>query len=221
MAGRREPEQKFRIAARPRLTHRVDLMSELTSFHDLLRGLRSGDPGAAAELVRQHEQAIRRLIRFRLTDARLGAVVSSEDICQSVFLSFFVRMSAGQYDLDSPEQLAALLKSMARNKIASMNRAQRRQRRDRGRESPGLDPGALAGSDPSPSRVVAAQEIWQQVRSHLSPEELQLAELRSEGLAWEDIAARQAGNAVALRKKLSRALARVAGQLGLEEFSDA
>jgi RNA polymerase sigma factor (sigma-70 family) len=194
-------------------------MSEPSSFHDLLRGLRLGDPGAADELVRRHEQAIRRLIRFRLTDARLGAAVSSEDICQSVFLSFFVRMSAGQYDLDSPEQLAALLKSMARNKIASLYRAQRRQRRDRGRERPGLDPAALAGTNPSPSRLVAAQEIWQQVRSHLSPEELQLAELRSEGLAWEDIAARLAGNAVALRKKLSRALARVAGQLGLEEFN--
>ena len=42
---------------------------------------------------------------FRLADARLGNLLDSMDICQSVLTSFFVRAAAGQYDLETPEQL--------------------------------------------------------------------------------------------------------------------
>ena len=36
--------------------------------------------------------------------------------------SFFVMAATGQYDLESPEELAKLLMSMARNKLASLAR---------------------------------------------------------------------------------------------------
>ena len=92
-------------------------MIDAPAFEELIRRVRAGDPGAAAELVRNYEPAIRRAVRFRLADARLGSLLESMDICQSVLASFFVRVATGQYELETPEQLLKLLTAMARNKL--------------------------------------------------------------------------------------------------------
>jgi RNA polymerase sigma-70 factor (ECF subfamily) len=59
---------------------------------------------AASELVRRHEPSIRFAARFRLADSRLGGLLDSMDICQSVLKSFFVRAASGQYDLETPRR---------------------------------------------------------------------------------------------------------------------
>src|SRR5918998_4179206 len=105
-------------------------MLEATTFDQLIRRVRAWDRDAADELVRRYEPAIRRAVRFRLADARLGGLLDSMDICQSVLASFFVRAAAGQYDLETPEKLLGLLATMARNKLASQARRQGRQRRE-------------------------------------------------------------------------------------------
>src|SRR6516162_3251148 len=105
-------------------------MSPPASFDDFMRRIRSGDDQAAAELVRQYEPLIRREVRYQLRDRRLYRLFDSMDICQSVLASFFIRTAAGQYDLDSQEQLVKLLVSMTHNKLASAARRQHRQRRD-------------------------------------------------------------------------------------------
>jgi hypothetical protein len=46
-------------------------------FRELIRRVRAGDQDAAAELVRQYEPTIRRVVRVRLTDTRLRAASSS------------------------------------------------------------------------------------------------------------------------------------------------
>ena len=78
-------------------------MAETTTFEELIRRVRAWDQDAATELVRRYEPAIRRAVRFRLADARLGGLFDSMDICQSVLGSFFVRAAWGQYDLETPE----------------------------------------------------------------------------------------------------------------------
>src|SRR5262245_51385378 len=109
---------------------RSPLMSEATSFAEFVRRIRAGDEQAAAELVRRYEPLIRREIRLNLDDRRLGRVFDSMDVCQSVLASFFVRTAAGEYDLERPEQLVALLVTMARNKLASAARREHRGCRD-------------------------------------------------------------------------------------------
>jgi DNA-directed RNA polymerase specialized sigma24 family protein len=104
-------------------------MPEATTFEALIRRVRAWDQEAAAELVRRYEPAIRRAVRFRLADARLGGLLDSMDIWQSVLKSFFVRAASGQYDLETPEKVLALLTAMARNKLASQARRQGAQRR--------------------------------------------------------------------------------------------
>jgi RNA polymerase sigma-70 factor (ECF subfamily) len=194
-------------------------MASPASFDDFMRRVRAGDEQAAVELVRQFEPLIRREVHYQLRDRRLYRLFDSMDICQSVLASFFVRSAAGQYDLDKPEQLVKLLVSMAQNKLASAARKHHRQRRDSRREAPGglgeLD--QVSDRSLSPSDLVAGEELLQRFRKALTAEEQTLADLRSQGLTWADIAARLGGTVEARRSQLSRAVDRVSRELGLEE----
>src|SRR5271155_5717236 len=128
-------------------------MSDDLSFRDLIGRVRQGDEQAAAELVRKYEPAIRRAVRFRLTDTRLRRTCDSMDVCQSVLLSFFVRAASGQYDLDSPEQLLRLLTTMARNKLLNQARQQQAARRDN-RLVNEVSTGELVSQTPGPPQQV-------------------------------------------------------------------
>jgi RNA polymerase sigma-70 factor (ECF subfamily) len=86
-------------------------------FSDLLGHARSGDTGAATELVRRYEPELRRYVRVRLTDSRLRRLVDSVDICQSLLGRFFVGFFAGKYESRSPEQLIALVLRIGKNEV--------------------------------------------------------------------------------------------------------
>jgi RNA polymerase sigma-70 factor (ECF subfamily) len=192
-----------------------------TSFRDLVRRLRTGDEAAAAELLRRFEPALRRTIRVRFRDPQLRRLLDSVDICQSVFHNFFVRVAAGQFELDEPEQLLKLLATMARNKIANQANALRAKRRDYRRDvAGGLEEEQLAARGSTPSQQVAARELLQETQRRLSAEERRLLELRQQGREWAEIAAEVGGSPEALRKQLARAIDRVGQELGLDEVAD-
>jgi RNA polymerase sigma-70 factor (ECF subfamily) len=186
---------------------------------ELMRRVRAGDEDAAAELVRRYEPLVRREVRLQLEDRRLSRLFDSMDVCQSVLKSFFVRTAAGQYDLDTPQQLQGLLVTMARNKLASEVRRQQRQRRDNRRVAEGGDEqlNTVAAAQPSPSEVVSGRELLDRFRGALNQEERQLAELRGQGLTWDEVAVRLGGTAQARRMQLARAVERVTRELGLDE----
>lgn len=193
-------------------------MPEASDFQDLIRRVRAGDEAAATELVRRYEPAIRRAVRIRLGDTRLGRAFDSMDVCQSVLASFFVRAALGQYQLDAPEQLLKLLAAMARHKLADRVDRERASRRDNRRVVDGRgEMPEVASSASSPSQQVAAQDLLQEVMRRLSPEERRLVELRNQGLDWPAISNQVGGSPEALRKRLSRATDRVAKELGLDE----
>lgn len=196
-------------------------MAHAEDFEEAIRRIRAGDEQAAAELVRRFEPLVRREIRLNLKDQRLTRVFDSMDVCQSVLASFFVRTAAGQYDLESPQQLTGLLVQMARHKLASTARRQYRQRRDVRRAEPdGAVLERVAQDEPSPSQQVAGRELLERLRAQLTDEERCIAELRSEGLSWEEIATRLGGKAQARRMQLVRAIERVTARLGLDETND-
>ena len=195
-------------------------MIDALTFDELIRRVRAGDQDAATELVRRYEPAIRRAVRFRLADARLGTLLDSMDICQSVLASFFIRAASGQYELQNSGQLLRLLTAMARNKLNSQARRQHAQRRDSRRVAPGgQDDDQLVAAGESPSMVVAARDLLQEVQRRLTPDERRLLELRNQGYDWSAIASELGGGAEALRRRLSRALDRIADQLGLDDAS--
>src|SRR5262249_30858706 len=164
-------------------------MGEDPGFTDLIRRVRGGEEAAAAELVRTYEPEIRRAVRIRLTNPRLGRVLDSMDICQSVLANFFVRVAAGQFDLEQPEQLLKLLVTMARNKLRDQSRKMHADRRDLGRLEIAT-PRALetvADAHATPSRIVAGQELLRKLRDRLSEDERYLADQRARGREWADL----------------------------------
>jgi hypothetical protein len=141
------------------------------------------------------------------------------DISQSVLLSFFLRTAAGQYELEEPEQLLNLLLTMARNKLASAARHEYQECRDRRRTTTSGAAGPLAqclDSMSGPGEQIAARELLIRLRQALSDEEGRLADLRSQGVAWADIATQLGGTAQARRMQLARAIDRVARQFDLD-----
>src|SRR5438105_3038755 len=112
-------------------------MSEDSRFHEFITRIRAGDEQAAVEMVRRYEGVIRCEARLRMTDPRLGRLVDSVDICQSVLASFFAQMAAGRFTLDRPEHLLRLLVQMAHNKVADAARRQQARPADR-RRAPDL-----------------------------------------------------------------------------------
>jgi RNA polymerase sigma factor (sigma-70 family) len=192
-------------------------MSEDLAFLDLIRRVRDGDEEASAELVRRFEPAIRVAVRVRLTDPGLRRVFDSMDICQSVLGSFFARTAQGQFELNKPGQLLKLFVTMARNRLTNHALQQRAACRDyRRNEAAGHSNSDLADPGPSPSEIVAGTELLQAFRDRLSAAEQQLAEQRSGGRSWKEIAAELGGTPNALRMQLERAIDRVALEMKLE-----
>jgi RNA polymerase sigma-70 factor (ECF subfamily) len=194
-------------------------MDEGANFTALMSRVRAGDADAAASLVRQYEPEIRRSIRLRLTDPRLRRVLDSADVCQSVLANFFVRVAAGQFDLERPADLVRLLMVMARNRLrdhVSFHRAARRD--NRLLEADPTDAFSAAPSnEPTPSMALAARDLLAAVMDGLDPAARRVAELRAAGHDWNAIATQLKERPDTLRKRLATALNRVGGQLGLDE----
>ncbi|MBN9118443.1 MAG: sigma-70 family RNA polymerase sigma factor [Planctomycetes bacterium] len=185
-------------------------------FTELIRRVRDRDQDAAQELVRRYESAIRRIVRIRLRDASLRRLLDSTDVCQSVLASFFIRTALGQYEVDSPAELLNLLTAIARNKLSNQANRLRAQKRDVRRDAAGDDrTPQVADTASDPSEQASARELLDKVRARLAPDERYLAEQRSLGRNWAELAAELGGTDVALRKKLTRALSRVMADLGL------
>jgi RNA polymerase sigma factor (sigma-70 family) len=188
-------------------------------FAALIARIRSGEERAASDLVARYEPEIRREVRFHLRDPFLRRTFDSMDICQSVMGSFFLRAALGEYDLDKPEDLIRLLIRMTRNKVVDATRRQRAKRRDH-RRATSIETVEVEATTPTPSQVAEGREMLAAFRGRLNEEERRLADLRSQGHEWIDIAREMGGSPDARRKQLTRAIARVSSELGLDEPND-
>ena len=188
-------------------------MLDQAAFDALINHIRGGDEQAAAELVRIYEPLIRREVRLQVRDRRLYRLFESRDVCQSVLGSFFARTALGEYDLETPAQLVKLLATMTRNKVATAAERQHRQRRDyrRTEGADGLEHVVAPG--PSPSEVISGKELLERFLAGFTEEERTIADLRKDGLGWNEITTIVGGTAQARRMQLSCAVERIARQI--------
>lgn len=194
-----------------------------SEFALLIQRVRAGDQSAAAAIVRQFEPLIHREIRLRLEDQRLREMYDTADVSQSVLASFFVRAAVGEYDVDDPDRLIALLIAMTRNKVATLVRRQRRQKRDHHRAE-GDQVAHLAkvpAREPTPSAIAIGAELVERARELLGQEERAIAALRETNHSWQQVADRCGGTPQARRVQFMRAMRRVTQQLGIEGAIDA
>jgi RNA polymerase sigma-70 factor (ECF subfamily) len=185
-------------------------------FADFLARIRAGDDRAAEELVRKYESAVRTNIRIRLTDPKLKRLLESVDICQSVLASFFVRAAAGQFDLETPAQLVALLMKMAQNKLAMQARHHHAEQRDQRRAVDlAAQGGEVEAGGAGPATLAANRDLLEAFRARLTEEERTVADRRAAGQGWAEIAQALGGTADQRRVQYTRAVDRAAAELGL------
>jgi len=187
------------------------------NFEDRLRQLQLGEDRAVEAFVAEYEPYIRRAIRFRIKNAALMAAADSVDVCQSVLGGFLLRLSAGDYVLQSEDQLRALLLTIAKKKFSMLQRRESASKRARRRTWSLEDVPEIPNvvSQPAESNLELA-ELSNSVRMCLTDDEWQLLQLRKQGLSWNEIESQLHVDAVVLKKRLSRSLRRVAIQLGLD-----
>lgn len=191
-------------------------MQEDEEFDSFIARIRAGDSAAAEELIKLYEPIVRREIRMHLVDSRMQRVFDSTDFTQSVMASFFFRAGDGQYELHHPTDLVRLLVSMARNKLASGARRLLSEKRDGHRNetsAPALE--NVAEVSDTPSNVVSMLELVAKAREQLTDEEREIADLRSQGHSWDEIANVMGGKAQSRRMQLSRAFDRVTAALDI------
>lgn len=190
-------------------------------FQELMTKVKQGDADAARQLIDHFEPEIRREIRIRLTDPRLRRVVDSMDICQSVMGNFFIHAVLGQMDVSHPNQLFRLLTTMATNKIIDRHRGET-VRRESVRRRAILDyesgrqydsRGEPVEKTPPIESELENEERILRVINLLTDEEKQIAAYRRDGVTWDEISKRLGSSSESLRKKLSRACARVLDQI--------
>lgn len=173
-----------------------------SQFERLVHQLREGYAAERA-LVELFEREIKRVCHIQLRENHLTRLIEPEDICQSVFRTFFRRLRKGSIRLESAEKLQALLLTIARNRIAALGRHENIVR------MLPISPDELSeqtDSRPSQTASVEALDLSEQVRRHLTLEERELLDLRLDGFTWEEISAQIGGKAEARRKQFSRVL---------------
>ncbi len=185
-------------------------------FEDQLRLLQAGDERAIEAFVAQYEPYIRRAIRFRIKDAALMAAADSVDVCQSVLGGFLLRLSAGDYVLHSEADLRGLLMSIAKKKFSMLRRRESAEKRDRAKTHSLENIPEVTGHSQSPEAGLELTELAMRVQQRLTAHEWELLQKRRSGKSWNEIEDELKVSATVLKKRLSRAIHRVAVELGIE-----
>jgi DNA-directed RNA polymerase specialized sigma24 family protein len=191
--------------------------SSPSDFDNYLERLRRGDEDATRSFVAKYEPFIRRTLRFRIARASLQSAADSVDVCQSVLGGFLLRLASGDYALATEEDLQRLLVAIANKKFLVLNRRETAAKRDHRQTQSLEDMKNLAVVENESKQRIAHADLLHEVTQRLAPDEQILFGWRRDGLAWNQIAEQLSEDVLTLRKRLSRALHRVAVELKLEE----
>lgn len=159
------------------------------SDRSLLRRFRTGSEGAATEIYLRYATRLQALASSRLSED-LATRVDAEDIVQSVFRTFFRRVSKGDYDVPDGEELWKLFLVMGLNKIRSAGTFHRAAKRDVRSGTGGENLGQLAESGSAGDEVSLniLRMVIDDVLSTLPVTNREIIKLRIEGHEVESIA---------------------------------
>lgn len=185
-------------------------------FVEHLQRLRSGEASAIETFVSKYEKFIRRSIRFRLKSSALQSVADSVDVCQSVMGSFLFRLSAGEFTIETEDELRKLLFGITQKKFLSLRRYEFAQKRNRAITNSLANYAELPDQRDDPCLLASLKELQSKAFEEFTEHERLIFKLRRDGQAWSTIAEQLQIDQQVLRKRYSRALERVCGKLGLE-----
>jgi RNA polymerase sigma factor (sigma-70 family) len=103
-------------------------MADDTSFRVLMDELVGGRESAAADIVAEYTAALVSVAR-RAISPKLARRIDPEDVVQSAYRSFFVRMGRGEYELGNGKELWKLLLTITLNKVRKQGKFHRAKKR--------------------------------------------------------------------------------------------
>jgi RNA polymerase sigma factor (sigma-70 family) len=161
-------------------------------FASLMEQVRQGSHEAAETLWREYGPCVIHVVRRSLNQS-LRPHLDSQDFAQDVWASFFRELPDAE-KVASPGALVRFLTRMARNKVLEEHRRQHTLRRNVDLDvSHGLfldDDEQIDEREPTPSQVVAAEVLVDELTGGQPPECRRVVQMRREGLTDIEIAAR-------------------------------
>jgi RNA polymerase sigma-70 factor (ECF subfamily) len=168
-------------------------MEENDSFKQLMEGLRKGDQDAATEVFHRYAGRLIGLARKRL-DSGVRQKVGPEDILQSAYGSFFRRVGEGQFELETWDEMWALLVIITLRKCVKWVARYRAKRREMGKEV-ALDTRRdeeggmweIVGREPTPAEALLLTETVEAMMRNLDERQQRIVMLRLQGHSINEI----------------------------------
>jgi RNA polymerase sigma factor (sigma-70 family) len=166
-------------------------------FADLIESARLGNQAAVAVLLGRFEPEVRTMVRARLPRA-LRDQTDSMDIVQDIWKSVFTGNPDDVGKFADAGQFRGFLAGVARNKVNQEHRRRTRtkkynlarEERLYVRKGEREVPREVPAPDPTPSQEVQADDRFGQLIQGRTAEEVEVVELRRQGLTFDEIARR-------------------------------
>jgi RNA polymerase sigma-70 factor (ECF subfamily) len=173
---------------------------------DLLTQLCSGDAAAVEQAFRAYEPYLRKAVRRHLPPP-LRAKLDSSDILQSVWADLLRGFREAGWCFRNADHLRGFLFVATRNRL--LDRIRQHQKAMQHEEPLGDADRThvLLSPQPGPSEVAQAADLWQRILAQCAAEHRPILELRRQGYALDEIAARTGWHPDSIRRIL-RTLAR-------------
>jgi RNA polymerase sigma factor (sigma-70 family) len=173
----------------------------------------AGDADAVQLLLTRYSSVIERELRTQRRFLGLQTRLDPEDIAQSVWRCFFIAIVGGDLAFREPNQVAAFLTRLTRNRIETQFRKHHAIKRDVRRTINSHELDFEVKSNTNPSHVASTLEFLQNVLTQMTPDERHIAKRREEGVTWEDLAQELGTTTEAIRKRHSRTARRILEEL--------
>lgn len=179
---------------------------------NLLVQLCSGDMAAAEQVFLAYEPYLRKAI-CRQFPASLRARFDPADIVQSVWADLLRGFREAGWRFIDADHLRGFLFVATRNRLIDRTRQHQKavERERRLDEQNGQQ--TLPSSQPRPSEIAQAEDLWERILAHCPPAHRPILELKRQGYSLADIADRTGLHPDSVRRVL-RTLAR---QLAFEQ----
>ena len=147
---------------------------------DLLHRYRDGQEDAATALYKRYAVRLKRLAEKK-TGTKMASRIDPEGIVQSVFRTFFRRVSKGHYEVADGDDLWNLLLVISLNKLRKEATKQRTAKRDISKTQSLLESDANSLAKNDDEAFLVLRLTVEEILSSLSETERTIVELRIEG----------------------------------------
>jgi RNA polymerase sigma-70 factor (ECF subfamily) len=185
------------------------------SDHVLLKRFREGEQDAATALYLRYSQRLQALARAK-TSPTLATRFDPEDIVQSVFRTFFRRVSGGLYDVPAGDELWQLLLVIALNKIRDLAVFHRAQKRDVTKTESESDMTIAAAGQPQTDSMEVLKVVLDDFLAQLPASHAAVARMRMEGYQVDEIATKTKRSKRTVERVLNDLRKHLVDKMGME-----